>query len=660
MNSFSLNGCRPFGMVALTLCVLCGARSVAAQDTPVVTEKDFLDDMPIVLSVSRLPQRLDETPGAVTLIDRDFIRRSGARDVTDLLRWIPGFQVSSSFESGAPLASYHGAFNNYSNRLELLVDGRSVYSPYFIGSIGPGLQSVALEDIERIEVLRGSNSAAYGARAILGVINILTRHTVDSLGGQGALTLGENGVADAQARFGWGSHQATYRLTVDRRADEGLTGSNGHNQVNRVNFRSDWHPTGSDEIQLRLGDMVINAGAGFAGNIDNPSRDNRFETNFVQMDWRRSLNMDEDLILKVSSSQEDYQDRFPYALQPMGINDTYIVDASGRASSDVVSLQHTFRRGPVRVVWGGEFRSERVVSRGLYNTDAAYINDFTRLFGNVEWRISPALVSNVGAMVEKSSVTGESFSPRLMLNWHAAQGQTLRAGVTKAFRPPSNYEKFADVHFKYKNVFDIANTQASGHVDSETVTSREIGYFGEFPLRGLGLDVRIFHEQINGFIRQQNNLQPHDYVNEEDFAIHGIEYQAKWQPWPGTKFVFSQSYTDSDALMYRPLQPIKTYSGTPFASPQLASSLTYNQKLPGNLDLTLSHQDNGTAALTNAGAGNAVAMTRTDLRLAKAFRWGSQKGDLALVVQNLGLPYQDFDPRFTFERRAFVTLQLEN
>ena len=73
-----------------------------------MSEKDFLTDMPIVLSVSRLPQRLDETPGTVTVMDREMIQLSGARDIVDLLRLVPGFQVSTSFESSAPVVSYHG------------------------------------------------------------------------------------------------------------------------------------------------------------------------------------------------------------------------------------------------------------------------------------------------------------------------------------------------------------------------------------------------------------------------------------------------------------------------------------------------------------------------------------------------------------------------
>jgi iron complex outermembrane receptor protein len=177
----------------------------------------------------------------------------------------------------------------------------------------------------------------------------------------------------------------------------------------------------------------------------------------------------------------------------------------------------------------------------------------------------------------------------------------------------------------------------------------------------LSLDVRAFHEQINGFIRQQNDTLPRDYANDESFAIRGIEYQVKMKPWDGAQIVFNQSYTDIDAKTYLPGGPWwGNLSGTPLSAPKLASSLSFFQKLPGNLDLTLTHHDNGTAALAGSGSGSRVAMTRTDVRLSKTLRWGRTNGELALVVQNLGLPYQDFSPTFQFQRQAFVTLRLEN
>lgn len=637
---------------SVCLITTLGWASLASAQAPAsVSEKDFLSDMPIVLSVSRLPQRLDETPGAVTLLDRDMIRLSGARDVADLMRLVPGFQTSTSFETNAPLASYHGGFDGYSNRIQVLVDGRSVYSPFFIGSIGPGLQTVALEDIERIEVLRGSNSAAYGARAMLGVINIVTRHTVDTLGLQATLTGGENGVRDSQARIGWGQEDASYRLTVDRRADDGLLGSNGHNQISRVNFRSDLRSSANDEIQLRAGALAIDAGKGKSGNVDDPLRDSSFGSGYAQLDWRRSLGEDEDVAFSLSHAEETYLDTFPYSLIPLGINDSINIEGSGRASNDSMSLQHTFRHGAaLRVVWGGELRREEVVSKPLYNTDAAFVTEFTRLFGNAEWWLARDLVLNAGAMLENSSVSGESFAPRLMLNWHVTEGQTLRAGVSKAFRPPSTFETYSNIRYFWNGHLLAVTTQASGNVQPESVLVRELGYLGDFPALGLNLDVRAFHEQTSGFIRQQNARSPKDYANGEDFVIQGLEYQLKWRPWRDAQLIFNQSYTDISSAD----------RGTALVAPKLASSITFFQKLPGGLDLSLMHQDSGTVTLQGAGFLDQVAMTRTDLRLGLPLRFGPNRGELALVVQNLGAPYQDFSPNFQFQRRAFVTLRVEN
>jgi iron complex outermembrane recepter protein len=325
--------------------LLAGSASVWADGTVGVSERDFLTDVPLVLSVSRLPQRLDDTPGAVTVLDREFIRLSGARDVADLLRLVPGFQTSMSFESIAPQASYHGGFSSYSNRIQVLVDGRSAYSAYFIGSVEPGLQSVAIDDIERIEVLRGSNSAAYGARAFLGVINIVTRDPVDTLGTQLGLSTGSNAIGDARASVGWIADKANFRLALDRRSDAGLAGSNGTNRIDRLNFRGGLRPASGDDFELRLGTMTLNAGKGDPNQVDNLARDTRYGSSYLQFDWRRSLDQDHDLALSFSHGDETYRDAFPYSLQALGINDSIAIDASGASRSDALTLQHTWRKG---------------------------------------------------------------------------------------------------------------------------------------------------------------------------------------------------------------------------------------------------------------------------------------------------------------------------
>jgi iron complex outermembrane receptor protein len=624
---------------------LCAASLGLAHAAHATSELDYLSDLPIVLSVSRLPQRLDETPGAVTVLDRAMIRLSGARDVAELMRLVPGFQTSSSFERIAPQASYHGAFTSYSNHLQVLVDGRSVYSPYFVGSTEAGLQTVALEDIERIEVLRGSNSAAYGARAMLGVINIVTRHTADTLGVALGLASGENGIRDARASFGWGQPESSFRLGVDRRGDDGLLGANGKNAINRFNFRGDIRPNPLDEIQLRLGGTQISAGKG--GDPDRPDdllRDQAYDSSYVQLDWRRILGPDEDLALSFSKGQETYDERLPPVIFGVCCWD---VDVSGRSFSDAVSVVHTFRKNSdVRVVWGGEWRREQVNSLGLYSTNELFTTNFSRFFGNIEWRMRPNLILNAGALAEKATLIEDAVAPRLMLNWQFNEGQTLRAGASKAFRPPSTFEKFGNYQYFLNGVSQGNPIRSSGRALSEQVVSRELGYLSSFPHVKLSLDARLFYEQISDLIV----LSRRDYKNSPSFDVTGLEYQLKWQPWSGGQLVLNQAFVSNNA----------TDEDHAAAAPKRAYSLAFFQKLNSGLNLTLMHQNSSLAALPGYNSTGQTTSARTDVRLSAPLNLGASKGEVALVVQNLGAPYADFSPRFQFERRAFITLRVEH
>jgi iron complex outermembrane receptor protein len=634
--------------------VLCGlAGATAAQSSEAVSEKDYLEDVPVVLSVSRLPQRLDETPGAVTLIDREMIRMSGARDVADLLRLVPGFRVSSSFESNSPQGSYHTSLSDYSNHMQVMVDGRSVYSAYMQGSTAPGLQTVALEDIERIEVHRGSNSASYGARAFLGTINIVTRDPVDTQGAQVQLAGGDNGIRDGLVRLGWGNDDARFRLTADGRADNGLRGASGPARVQRVNLRADLRASSRDMVELRTGQSVIDAGVGFAGDVGNNVRTRQIDTSFLQLDWRRSLGVDEDLALQVSHTEEVIQDHFTYAPAP-----SVIIDFGGRASNDNLALQHTLRAGrTLRLVWGGELRRETIVSRPVYDSTASFVTDFSRLFGNAEWRLHPDLLLNAGALFERSSIAGEHLSPRAMLNWHVAEGHTLRYGVTEAFRPPSNYEKYANVRYYLGGVLADSTDVARGYVDVEKVQTREVGYLAELPGRGLSLDLRVFEERVRGLVKRQTYDLPgsgfldtavFDYVNQEDFDIYGYEYQLKWQPWRDGQLVYGQAAVRSTQSV-----------GNGTVGAYRSQSLMFMQHLPAGLDFSLLYSEADATHFPGIDQA-APAISRTDVRLAKALRLGGRRAELSAVVQNLGAPYQDFLPRFRFHQQAYVMLRLEN
>ena len=187
-----------------------------------LSEDDFLSQLPIVLSATRLSQALSDTPAAMTLIDREMIRDSGAWDIADLFRLVPGMYVAYNVDKEVvpgSVVSYHGLADPYAKRMQIQIDGRSVYTPLFGGPIWSNIP-LALDDIERVEVVRGPSAATYGANSFLGVINIITRHPSETQGTLVSLSTGKLG-NDATLRYGGKSEQADYRLTVQRRDDNG-------------------------------------------------------------------------------------------------------------------------------------------------------------------------------------------------------------------------------------------------------------------------------------------------------------------------------------------------------------------------------------------------------------------------------------------------------
>jgi iron complex outermembrane receptor protein len=619
-----------------------------------VSERDFLADLPVVLSVSRLPQPIDETPAAVTIIDRDMIRLSGARNIVDLFRLVPGFQVSDSVYYGAAHPAYHGTFSELSNRMQVLIDGRSVYSAFRGGDVGQGLQTLALEDIERIEVIRGSDSAAYGARAVLGVVNILTIDPAETHGLLVGKSSGGNGIDDSLVRLGWGDETRNFRLTAERRGDDGLAGVNGANHADNFNFRVDLRPNVNDEWQLRIGNSTQYTGTGRPGAPGDLEREVRADSSYLQLDWRRTLGSASDLAISYSHTGSSETDSFWFALPVPFVGTT--IDFGGRTNDDALLIEHTFSPAErLRFVWGGELRNEEVRSYPLYNRPRIS-TQFRRLFGNLEWRIGPDLLLNAGDMLEHNSLSGSDTSPRLMLNWHVLPGQTFRIGTSTAHRPPSMFEKAGDIRYVVNGILLDETVVARGQVRPETIRASEVGYLADFPVRGDSLDVRIFHEQIDGLIQRSPYALPpntkvfppqlaFDYVNGPGFSIRGIEYQLKLHVSQGAHLLLNQSLLRSDATDKNIADSIPTHE----------SSILLSNRFVNGAELSLGHYRSAT--YTWQSSENLLLAThRTDLRLGMPFRVGSTRCEAALTVQNLGQPYNDFLPAFQFRRRAFASL----
>ncbi len=660
----------PLSLAPLALALACCAQAQAETAASALSEKDFMADIPIVLSVSRLAQRLDETPGAMTILDREFIRMSGARDVVDVLRFVPGFQTTRSFEEDAPLATYHGRSEAFANRIQVLVDGRSVYSGFLQGSAGIGWQTLALEDIERIEVLRGSNSAAYGARAFLGVVNIVSRDARDTQAYGAKLSVGENQVSDAMAQLGWGGDTLHQRISVDTRSDAGLrkvfTGgkyAQGDNRVSRVNYSGHKDLASLGEVDVRAGAVEVQAYRGEMGPDNYGSRERlRFlGSQYAQLNWRRSLSEHEDVEFSVSRTAMFSRDGYPYLNPDPGYAPYYgiTIESSAREVNDALSLQYTARVNTyLRWVGGAELREESLSSPSTLDTSASATSHFRRLFANAEIKPYAGWLLNLGGLFESSDIGGDVWAPRAMLNWQPVRGHVLRAGASTAFRTPSVYEKYARV--RYYDRFGGNPTPyyvlGNENLKPEHVLSREIGY-AYMPDHGpLSVDVRGYTETILDGIGVNLN-QPWRAYNGDSYSIAGVELQLRWSP--GTDDSVTLAYSGNDIQVHQlAADNANVRHRTVYAAPKTATSLLWIHSFGQGWSTGISYQSADRYALTSDNTG-LYSMARTDVHLRKRVQWGRQRGEWDVTVQNLNAPFADGDKKFFFDQRAFVSLRLE-
>src|SRR5690606_25554565 len=216
-------------------------------------------EMPEVLTATRLHQAPAAVPGSITVLDRELIEGSGARELTELLRLVPGMVVVP--DDIKVQVNYHGGHAAQARRMQVLIDGRAVYRPGLAEVDWEDLP-VALEDIERIEVFRGPNTASYGANALTGVVNIITRRPEDSLGGRVTYTHGQRGIRDGYAGYGVAWNGGALRASVSSREDTGFdhrrNGSPFHDDIalRRFNLRvsHDLNPAQRLDWQLAVAD----------------------------------------------------------------------------------------------------------------------------------------------------------------------------------------------------------------------------------------------------------------------------------------------------------------------------------------------------------------------------------------------------------------------
>ena len=640
----------------MTLGLVTAVCASAQDPQQELSEQDFLREIPQIYSASRLPQKLEDAAGAVTVLDREFIRAIGARELTDIFRFVPGFQVATS-AGGRSVVTYHGLSGQISQRMQVYVDGRSVYAPYLFGGIDWSALSVPIDEIERIEIQRGSNSVTYGANAFLGVIHITTRTAAQSVGLRGQVIQGSAGVSDKHVRWGRAQPAVQWRIAAGQRSDDGLQGRPNGYQTDYLDLRAEYQPSNTQEWSLTSGFTRSRLGSGFEARAADPLRTERAESASLQARYRHTVDPGQEWSLSLSTTRDSGDDSFEI---PLLNNTNLLIDGRRRASRYALDYQHFKDLAPQwRASWGLGYRRETVASEQLFNTGNAQTNASWFGYLNTEWQPSHRWAINVGALVERDGLAPTQLAPRLAVNWKPSAEHTLKLGYSSAFRTPSLFEQRADWRIENAGTTLDIRYLSSGGLVPERIKAWDLVYLGKWREQGLTVDARLFREKLSRIITTQLTLLPsaqastanavaYDLRNNAEVTNQGLEYQLSWRPRNGTVVSFNQ------------------YHARPSASPELIARTI--PKLSTGLLLSQAWGHGWTTGLSYVsvspmfwlGEPTPAGQQRlVSLRVARSFNINGASADLSATLRRPIGRFDEFRERQSLVRQLWISLSVD-
>jgi iron complex outermembrane receptor protein len=643
---------------------------IAAADLP-AGEEAFFAEIPTVYSATRLDQSRLEIPASVTVITREMIEASTAVEIPDLLRLVPGFQVAHA--NGAIFsATYHGSADQIPRRMEVMIDGRSVYLPT-VSAVEWSILGIAIEDIERIEVVRGPNTASFGNNAVRGSINIVTRQPFFMRGPYARLTAGANGTANGVLRYGGRLGHADASLTLQYRRDEGFDGVDDHKRIGDARLRATYQagPRDAFDFQAGFADGEV-GGWGEPGDPFNPPRDRTLDSGYLSVAWQRNHPSGERYQARFSITTASHSDLFqaPSQLNP---GETFTFGSYDADTSRYdLEFEHRFKAAEnFRFVWGANARYDRLTTEVALGENSPASEWSWRLFGNAEWRPTPELIVNAGASTAFREVSADYTSPRIGVNWLFAPNRMIRASASRSHYIGTLYQQYANYY-----LVDTADSDPIPYVISlgpglqaEEMTSYEIGYVHGWPGIGTELDVKVYHEALRneGFserVRTNPLRLPIVWGDAAgEWTTRGAEVAVRIRSHAGTALDLAYAYSTIEAR--EPTAADADYNPIAFRDyDDTAPRHTLSAQLSGRLARDLA----GTLAVFYVddmrwrGLGDSMdAYTRVDLKLAKNWRAGRQRLATELIVQNLfDDAYSEFADPNRFDRRAYLQLRVES
>jgi len=494
-----------------------------------------------VSSVSKRDQRLTDTAAAVYVITQEQIRRAGIYSIPDALRLVPGMQVAKI--SGDRWAVSSRGFNgSLSNKLLVLIDGRAIYTPVFSG-VYWGDQSTTINDIERIEVIRGPGATIYGANAVNGVINIITKSAMDTQGQMLSATATAKGNGVYEARHGGKIGDDTYYRAYGQYYD----GEVWYRE--RAGFRADGKISDSKSFTVqgdvyngeqKVSSTLPTAGAPFSQRVR--TSDDAYGGNVLGR-WNHKLSSHSDVSLQA------YVDHYT---RNEASADQHISTADVQAQHSVaLDARNNF-------IWGGGARLYYQNIKGSY---AASVDDrydthhIFNIFAQDEYAIVPdKLFFTAGSKLEYNDLSGIEVQPSVRLAWHPTTNQTVWAAVSRAVRTPSSIEQDISLVASVTPGAPPTETRLNGNRNqrSEELIAYEVGHRIQ-PRSDLSFDTALFYNVFSdlqtyssagaAFIGDNgNSVLPFTFSNLGSGKVYGTEFATSWNVTQNWRLAGSYAY----------------------------------------------------------------------------------------------------------------------
>jgi iron complex outermembrane receptor protein len=591
-----------------------------------------------VTSVSKKQQKLSQTGAAIFVITQEDIRRSGATNIPDLLRLAPGVDVAQ-VDANRWAISIRGFSDQHADKVLVLVDGRSVYSSSFSGVFWD-MVDVPLQDIDRIEVIRGPGGTMWGANAVNGVINIITKRAEGTQGGLIAAGGGSTDHADTLAQYGGEIGSGSYRV-FGRFFDIGNSVFPGGGQAAdgwsawHLGFRSDWDLSPRDALTVQ-GDFLKTD-----------------ESQTITTLFANALPALYTFNDPIESTAGDILERWDHRLENGSQTSLQIYDDYSRHfeqgfldehNTVDIDFQHHIALGARNdVVWG---LGARLIDSWYGTGYAVTIVPNRRMdylfsgFVQDELKLAKALSLTMGTKVEHNSITGLEFEPSVQLVWSLNAKQSLWASGDRAIREPSSLDVGLEddaATVPLGSTFGLVRTIGNPNIKVEELRDFEGGYRAQVNKK-VSLDVDAFTGLYRNLVSiaaqtpypvTEDGLSylvlPYLFVNGARAHNYGLEFSGSWNITNRWRIIPGYSYfhmnLDGD---------VSTINTVPGVSPahqfQVRSQLNLSHRV--EFDHTLEY-------VSKLSVGSIPAYARLDCRL--GWRVG-ESVDVSVVGQNLLAP----------------------